>query len=58
LYADQWLPRVQSERTADAAICVFDPNEVLQPRRSSLEYLGEFDYEVVHPEVVSADPFR
>lgn len=45
-YADQWLAALDVSRTADSAICVFAPNQVRQPRGSSLEYLGSFNYEV------------
>lgn len=45
-YADQWLAGLDVSRTADSAICVFAPNQVRQPRRSSLEYFGSFSYEV------------
>jgi hypothetical protein len=49
-YADQWLPLLPSDLTADAAICVFAPNRVRHPRRSSLDYVGAFEYRVIHPE--------
>jgi hypothetical protein len=45
--AEQWLPRLDCSRIADAAICVFEPNMVAHPRRSSLEYVGAFEYQVV-----------
>lgn len=48
-YSDQWLTGVDGSRVADAAICVFAPNEVPHPLDSSLEYLGAFGYRVVHP---------
>ena len=48
-YAEQWVPRLPGGRTADAAICVFPPNRMRHPRRSSLEYVGAFEYDVVHP---------
>lgn len=49
-YADQWLPRLEGSRRADAAICVFSPNTVENPQKCSLEYVGSFEYEVVHPD--------
>ena len=50
-YADQWLPKIKDAgRTADAAICVYHPNRVRHPRRTSLEYVGGFEFEVVHSE--------
>ena len=45
-YADQWLPKVDAGRTADAAICVFAPNRVPAPNCCSLEYIGSYQYEV------------
>ena len=45
-YADQWLAGLDVSRTADSAICVFAPNQLRQPHRSSLEYLGSFNYQV------------
>lgn len=41
-YADQWLPQVSSTEPADAAICVFSPNDVTTPHGTSLHYLGRF----------------
>lgn len=43
-YADEWLSKVDASRTADAAICVFAPNVVRTPKKTSLEYLGGFPY--------------
>ena len=45
-YSDQWLPYIDKELLADAAICVFAPNEVAKPNGSSLEYAGSFNYAV------------
>jgi hypothetical protein len=45
-YSDQWLPRLDGSRLADAAICVFSPNEVERPQGCTLEYLGVFEYEI------------
>jgi hypothetical protein len=49
-YADQWLPPLErtlrEPRFADAAICVFPPNEVNHPEGSSLEYLGAFPFQL------------
>jgi hypothetical protein len=36
-YADQWLAKVDSDRIADSAICVFAPNRVARPTDSCLE---------------------
>jgi len=49
-YADQWLPHLDRSRRADAAVCVFTPNVADHPEGCSLEYLGAFEYRVVHPE--------
>jgi hypothetical protein len=43
-YGDQWLEQLDPDRRADAAICVFSPNLVHDPRGSSLEYCGAFAY--------------
>ena len=43
-YSEQWLPKVDGTRLADAAICVFSPNELQHPQTCSLEYLGVFEY--------------
>ena len=43
-FADQWLPYVESNELADAAICVFAPNVVANPHGTSLHYLGRFTY--------------
>jgi hypothetical protein len=49
-YSDQWLSRLPVGRVADAAICVFSPNQVGRPKGSSLQYVGGFGYRVVHPQ--------
>ena len=43
-YGDQWLQKLDGTRVADSAICVFPPNRLSHPERSSLEYVGAFDY--------------
>jgi hypothetical protein len=43
-YSDQLLRQLDGTRWADAAICVFSPNEVETPKGSSLEYSGAFQY--------------
>lgn len=43
-YSDQWLPKLTTSEVADAAICVFSPNVVDHPEKSSLKYLGAFTY--------------
>jgi hypothetical protein len=49
-YSDQWLPHLDGSRRADAAVCVFALNRVEHPSGCLLEYLGAFEYRVVHPE--------
>ena len=43
-WADQWVRHLRGDTVADSAICVFDPNKLRHPARSSLEYLGAFSY--------------
>jgi hypothetical protein len=43
-HADQWLPKLDGNRIADTAICVFAPNRLSHPEGTSLEYLGAFPY--------------
>jgi hypothetical protein len=45
-YEDQWLSKLDGKRIADAAICVFAPNRLSHPERSSLQYVGAFPYVV------------
>src|SRR5687767_9838151 len=45
-YSEQWLSGLDGSHMADAAICVFAPNQVRHPRGSSLRYLGAFGYRV------------
>ena len=49
-YSEQWLPGLDGSWLADSAICVFAPNEVRHPHTNSLDYVGAFEYRVVHPE--------
>ncbi|MFT4558529.1 MAG: hypothetical protein ACI92S_003910 [Planctomycetaceae bacterium] len=44
-YCEQWLLKLDITRLADAAICVFSPNEIEHPDQSSMEYLGKFHYQ-------------
>ena len=43
-YEDQWVTKVDRKLVADCAICVFAPNRVSHPQRSSMEYVGAFEY--------------
>jgi hypothetical protein len=43
-YGSQWLSTLPPNLKASAAICVFEPNEVLSPQNSSLIYVGPFAY--------------
>ena len=38
------MPGKNEARIVESAICVFSPNEVAHPERSSLEYLGALSY--------------
>jgi hypothetical protein len=49
-YSDQWLSRLPASRLAEAAICVFAPNQVTRPACSWLEDVGAFGYRVAHSE--------
>jgi hypothetical protein len=49
-YSDRWLTGVGGSRLADAAICVFAPNELRNPEGSSLEYIGAFRFRAAHSE--------
>lgn len=43
-WADQWLDFLPAAARADAAVCVYSPNNVLAPKACSIEYIGEFCY--------------
>ncbi len=43
-HAKQWLSKIDANETADCAICVFPPNIVNLPERSSLKYIGAFPF--------------
>jgi len=43
-YAAQWLAQMSPDLTADAALCIFAPNQLATPERSSLAYVGAFNY--------------
>lgn len=45
-YNDQWLAKLDGNRVANAAICVFAPSFLAHPERSSWEYVGAFRYVV------------
>ena len=45
-YCEQWLMEIDGTLLADAAICVFSPNEIEQPHDCSMEYVGEFHYQI------------
>ena len=44
-WADQWLPQVDRSLSASEAICVFEPNRLRQPTRTSLKYCGTCRYD-------------
>jgi hypothetical protein len=43
-FSHQWMTQLDGTRRADAAICVFSPNQVETPEATSLEYCGAFQY--------------
>ena len=43
-YGDQWVARLEPDRRANTAVCVFAPNRVARPQTSSWEYCGAFPY--------------
>ena len=43
-YSDQFLPLIDGDLLANVAICVFAPNRIHAPERSSLTYLGAYPY--------------
>jgi hypothetical protein len=43
-YSEQWLPQLKTDEIANESICVFSPNVIDHPERSSLSYLGAFHY--------------
>lgn len=45
-YSEQWLSCLSDLATADAAICVFEPNRVASPESRSLDYCGSFTYDL------------
>ena len=49
-YLEQWRQQVPAGKTADSALCVFAPNVPQAPARSSLEYVGSYDFQIVYPE--------
>ena len=49
-HAETWLPKLDGARLVGEAIYVFPPNKLAKPEASSLEYLGAFEFQVVHPE--------
>ncbi len=43
-YWDQWRHEVDGTVVADAAICVFAPNQPHHPAGASVRHIGSFDY--------------
>jgi hypothetical protein len=41
-YSEQWLHLVPQTVTANSAICVFEPNRMRTPEKTSLTYIGSF----------------
>ncbi|MCC7595908.1 immunity 22 family protein [Janthinobacterium sp. FW305-129] len=50
-YGDSWLAQASADADgqkvlADTAVCVFAPNQLAHPQRSSLHYVGSYHYEL------------
>jgi hypothetical protein len=45
-YAHQWVHLVPQTMKANAAICVFEPNRMRTPEKTSLTYVGVFSFDV------------
>jgi hypothetical protein len=45
-YAAQWLHQLDASLVANSAICVFAPNTLDHPQRTSMQYVGAFPYRV------------
>jgi Immunity protein 22 len=45
-YGQQWLHLVDRSVVASEAICVFEPNRVIRPSKSSMQYCGAYQYVV------------
>lgn len=49
-YADSWLAQACADAQlqgvlADTSVCVFAPNQLAHPQRSSLHYVGSYPYD-------------
>jgi len=44
-YEEQWVNKVPDNEKANVAIAVYEPNEVKKPNKSSLKYVGRYNYE-------------
>ncbi len=44
-YCEQWLPDLAVSFEADSVVCVFSPNVLLHPEKSSLRYCGSCSYD-------------
>jgi hypothetical protein len=45
-YGASWLAQASAETCFRSAVCVYPPNVLTSPARSSMVYLGAYDYEV------------
>lgn len=45
-FVSHWLPHINSSVQANMALCVFSPNHLEQPERSSLTYLGSVAFSI------------
>lgn len=49
-YADSWLAQASADADAqgvlaDTGVCVFAPNQLAHPQRSTLHYVGSYSYD-------------
>lgn len=44
-YGQSWAHTLRTEDSFCAAVCIFPPNVVVAPERSSLQYFGAYEFE-------------
>jgi hypothetical protein len=47
-YSEQWFSRLVGSSEANSAVCVFSPNKIIHPERSSMNYFGAICYSPSH----------
>jgi hypothetical protein len=45
-YASYWLPHIDNTYQGNMALCIFSPNRLEHPERSSLTYLGTVTFSI------------